>query len=182
MTKGTIPIKPWKLCLLALVPGVLGWLGNVLIARVIFLPLPAALVNLLTYASLYLPTVAAAVFCLWLGRRCGREQYPFPKYLLCTQWPSAVSLILYVWQFHFVSDEARSTLLAVLGQMPSTPLMLFGTRLTWWLDTDNTWAQAESLLATIFSLVLLALLYVAGYWWGRRKQRIEEAEVARYTR
>ena len=52
-------------------------------------------------------------------------------------------------QFHFVSDQARSTLLAVLGQMPSTPLMLFATRLTLLLDTDNTWAQAESLLATI---------------------------------
>ena len=175
-------MKTWKLCLLSLVPGVLGWLCNLLLSWTLFASLPAFLSNLLFYISYYLPTLAAIAFCLWLGRRCGREKYSFPQYLLCTQWPSAASLILYVWQFHFVSDQARSTLLAVLGQMPSTPLMLFGTRLTWWLDTDNTWAQAESLLATIFSLVLLALLYVAGYWWGRRKQRIEEAEVARYTR
>ena len=175
-------MKTWKLCLLSLVPGVLGWLCNLLLSWTLFASLPAFLSNLLFYISYYLPTLAAIAFCLWLGRRCGREKDPFPKYLLCTQWPSVVSLILYIWQFQFVSDAARNTLLAVLGQMPSTSLMLFGTRLTWWLDTDNTWAQAESLLATIFSLVLLALLYVAGYWWGRRKQRIEEAEVARYTR
>ena len=171
-------MKPWKLCLLALVPGALGWLSNVLLARVIFLPLPAALVNLLTYAALYLPTVAAAVFCLWLGRRCGREQYPFPKYLLCTQWPSAVSLILYIWQFHFVSDEARSTLLAMLGQVAAVPMMPVAARLTWLLDMDNAWAQAESLLANIFSLTLLAALSIAGYWWGRRLQRGVQAGAA----
>ena len=175
-------MKTWKLCLLSLVPGVLGWLCNLLLSWTLFASLPAFLSNLLFYISYYLPTLAAIAFCLWLGRRCGREKYSFPQYLLCTQWPSAASLILYVWQFHFVSDQARSTLLAVLGQMPSAPLMLFATRLTWLLDTDNTWDRPESLLATIFSLVLLALLYVAGYWWGRRKQRIEEAEVARYTR
>ena len=175
-------MKTWKLCLLSLVPGVLGWLCNLLLSWTLFASLPAFLSNLLFYISYYLPTLAAIAFCLWLGRRCGREKYSFPQYLLCTQWPSAASLILYVWQFHFVSDQARSTLLAVLGQMPSAPLMLFATRLTLLLDTDNTWAQAESLLATIFSLVLLALLYVAGYWWGRRYQRVEDAEAARYTR
>ena len=175
-------MKTWKLCLLSLVPGVLGWLCNLLLSWTLFASLPAFLSNLLFYISYYLPTLAAIAFCLWLGRRCGREKYSFPQYLLCTQWPSAASLILYVWQFHFVSDQARSTLLAVLGQMPSAPLMLFGTRLTWLLDTDNTWDWPESLLATIFSLALLAALYIAGYWWGRRKQSIEDAEMARYTR
>ena len=175
-------MKTWKLCLLALVPGVLGYLCNLLLSWTLFTSLPAFLSNLLFYISFYLPTLAAIAFCLWLGRRCGREKDPFPKYLLCTQWPSAVSLILYIWQFHFVSDGARSTLLAVLGQMPSTPLMPFATWLTLLLDTDNTWAQAESLLATIFSLALLALLYVAAYWWGRRGRRREDTELERYAR
>ena len=40
----------------------------------------------------------------------------------------------------------------------------------------KTWKLC--LLATIFSLALLALLYIAGYWWGRKKQRIEDAEMA----
>ena len=175
-------MKTWKLCLLALVPGVLGWLLNILLSWVLFASLPDFLYTLLFYLVYYLPTVATIIFCLKLGRRCGRARVSFPKYLLCTQWPSVASLVLYVWQFLFVSDAARSTLLAVLGQMPSAPLMLFATRLTWLLDTDNTWDRPESLLATIFSLVLLALLYIAGYWWGRRKQSIEDAEMARCTR
>ena len=175
-------MKTWKLCLLSLVPGVLGWLLNLLLSWVLFASLPDFFYTLLFYLVYYLPTAATIVFCLWLGRRCGRAKVSFLKYLLCTQWPSVVGLGLYVWQFLFVSDAARSTLLAVLGQMPSAPLMCIATRLTWLLDTDNTWDQPESLLATIFSLVLLALLYIAGYGWGRRNQRIEDAEIARYAR
>ena len=174
-------VKTWKLCLLSLVPGVLGWLLNRLLSWVLFASLPDFLYTLLFYLVYYLPTGVTIIFCLKLGRRCGRARVPFPKYLLCTQWPSVASLVLYVWQFLFVSDATRSTLLAVLGQMPSAPLMFFATRLTWLLDTDNTWDRPESLLATIFSLVLLALLYIAGYWWGRRKQSIEDAEMARCT-
>ena len=175
-------MKTWKLCLLALIPGVLGWLLNLLLSWVLFASLPDFLYTLLFYLVYYLPTVATIVFCLGLGRRCSRARVPFPKYLLCTQWPSVVSLGLYVWQFLFVSDAARSTFLAVLGQMPSAPLMLFATRLTWLLNTDNTWDRPESLLSTIFSLALLAVLYIAAYWWGRRKQGIRDGEMERYAR
>lgn len=177
-------MKTWKLCLLALVPGVLGWMLNLLLSWVLFASLPDFLYTLLFYLFYYLPTVATVIFCLGLGRRRGREKYPFPRYLLCTQWPSVVSLLLYVWQFLYVSDAGRSTILAVLAQMPSAPLMLFATRLTWLLDTDNTWDRPESLLSTIFSLVLLALLYIAGYWWGRRRQqeRIRGSDVEQCSR
>ena len=99
-------MKTWKLCLLSLAPGVLGWLCNLLLSWTLFASLPAFLSNLLFYISYYLPTLAAIAFCLWLGRRCGRARVPFSKYLLCTLWPSAVSLILYVWQFHFVSGHS----------------------------------------------------------------------------
>ena len=175
-------MKTWKLCLLSLVPGVLGWLLNLLLSWVLFASLPDFFYTLLFYLVYYLHTAATIVFCLWLGRRCGRAKVSFLKYLLCTQWPSVVGLGLCVWQFLFVSDAARSTLLAVLGQMPSAPLMCIATRLTWLLDTDNTWDRPESLLSTIFSLVLLALLYIAGYWWGRHRQHISDAEVERYAR
>ena len=175
-------MKTWKLCLLSLVPGVLGWLLNRLLSWVLFASLPDFLYTLLFYLVYYLPTVATIVFCLGLGRRCGRARVPFPKYLLCTQWPSAASLILYVWQFLFVSDAARSTLLALLGQMPAAPLYGIGTRVAVLLDTDHVIGRPEMLAATVFSLALLAALYIAAYWWGRRHQRVGEAEVERYTR
>ena len=42
-------MKTWKLCLLALVPGVLGWLLNRLLSWVLFASLPDFLYTLLFY-------------------------------------------------------------------------------------------------------------------------------------
>lgn len=172
-------MKTWKPCLLALVPGILGYLCNLSLSMLLAVPLPTFLSSLLFYGAYYLPTVGTIVFCLWLGHRCAREKVSFLKYLLATQWPSVVSLILYVWQFHFVSDEGRSTLLAVLGQMPATPLYSIASRIVLLFDTDHVIARPEMLAATVFSLVLLAALYIAGYWRGRRNQRIRDAQVSR---
>ena len=175
-------MKTWKLCLLALVPGVLGWLCNLSLSLLLAVPFPAFLSNLLFYIVYYGPTVAAVVFCLRLGRRCRREQMPFPKFLLCTQWPSAVSLMLYIWQFLFVSDEGRSTLLAALGQMPAAPFYSIAAQVVLLFNTDHVIARPEMLAATVFSLVLLAALYIAGYRWKRRNQYIASGDVSRYTR
>ena len=69
-------MKTWKLCLLALVPGALGWLSNVLLARVIFLPLPAALVNLLP-PSTSPPWPRSFSACGWaVGAAGGRFRSP----------------------------------------------------------------------------------------------------------
>ena len=175
-------MKTWKLCLLALVPGVLGWLCNLSLSMLLTASLPTFLLSLLFYVAYYGPTVAAVAFCLWLGRRCRREQVSFPKYLLCTQWPSVVSLMLYIWQFLFVSDEGRSALLAALGQMPAVPLYSIASWAVVRFDTDHVIARPEMLAATVFSLVLLAALYIAGYRWKRRNQYIASGDVSRYTR
>ena len=175
-------MKAWKLCLLALVPGVLGWLHNLLLSRALFASLPDFLYPLLFCLVCYLPTLATIVFSLWLGRRCGGARVPFSKYLLCTQWPSAVSLLLYIWQFLLVSDAGRSYFLAALAQCPAGPLCVITVPVVALLDAGNVWAQGANLAATVLSLALLAVLYIAGYWCSRRHQRIGEEEIRRYTR
>ena len=112
-------MKTWKLLLLALVPGLWGWLCNWLTA--LSLNGPAFLFTL----AFYIQVPAAIVFCLWLGHLCGRSERSYPACLLLTQWPSLVSFALYVWQFHFVSSEARSFLLAGLGQYPASRCFLW---------------------------------------------------------
>ena len=157
-------MKTWKLLLLALVPGLWGWLCNHLMA-VSLTGGPSFLFSL----AFYIQAPAAIVFCLWLGRRCGRSGRSYPASLLLTQWPSLVSFALYVWQFHFVSDEARNSLLALLGQAPSIPLTHFAACLVLPFSGDS-WLQADSTAATALSLVLLAVLFSLGFWWGRRSR------------
>ena len=157
-------MKTWKLLLLSLVPGLWGWLCNHLMA-VSLTGGPAFLLTL----AFYIQAPAAIVFCLWLGRRCGRSERGYSACLLLTQWPSLVSFALYVWQFHFVSDEARNSLLALLGQAPSIPLTYFAALLVLPFSGDS-WLQADSTAATALSLVLLAVLFSLGFWWGRRSR------------
>ena len=165
-------MKTWKLLLLALVPGVLGWLCNLLMAA----SLTGGPAFLLTLAF-YIQAPAAIVFCLWLGRRCGWSERSYPASLLLTQWPSLVSFALYVWQFWFVTDEARSSLLAGLGQYPAGPLLSLASRLVWPF-AGSSWGLPETTAATVLSLVLLAALFSLGFWWGRRQQKREAAAVA----
>lgn len=113
-------MKTWKLLLLALVPGLWGWLCNWLTA--VSLNGPAFLFTL----AFYIQVPAAIVFCLWLGHLCGRSERSYPACLLLTQWPSLVSFALYVWQFHFVSSEARSFLLGGAGAVPRPPAVFPG--------------------------------------------------------
>ena len=70
-------MKTWKLLLLALVPGVLGWLCNYLMA-VSLTGGPDFLLSL----AFYLQAPAVVVFCLWLGRRCGCSERRYPISLL----------------------------------------------------------------------------------------------------
>lgn len=157
-------MKTWLLLLLALVPGLWGWLCNHLMA-VSLTGGPAFLFSL----AFYLQAPAAIVFCLWLGRRCGRSGRGCPSSLLLTQWPSLVSFALYVWQFWFVTDEARSSLLAGLGQYPGIPLLSLTSRLVAPFS-GHDWALPETTAAIALSLVLLAALFSLGFWWGRRSR------------
>ena len=162
-------MKTWKLLLLALVPGVLGWLCNYLMA-VSLTGGPDFLLSL----AFYLQAPAVVVFCLWLGRRCGCSERRYPISLLMTQWPSLVSFVLYMWQFLFVSDESRSSLLAGLGQYPATPLISPASRLVWPF-AGNSWGTLETTAAIAISLLMLAALFSLGFLWGQRR-KIREGE------
>ena len=156
-------MKTWKLLLLALVPGLWGWLCNWLTA--VSLNGPAFLFTL----AFYIQVPAAIVFCLWLGHLCGRSERSYPACLLLTQWPILVSFALYVWQFHFVSSEARSFLLAGLGQYPGLPLFSLACRLVIPFS-NHSWGPLETLAANALSLLMLAVLFSLGFLWGRRRR------------
>ena len=81
-------MKTWKLLLLALVPGLWGWLCNWLTA--LSLNGPAFLFTL----AFYIQVPAAIVFCLWLGHLCGRSErsYPAVLYFQANFTPPAIRL------------------------------------------------------------------------------------------
>lgn len=65
----------WLVSLLALVPGLIGYLVNLLVSWTLTGPTWAFA------AAFYLQAPLTAVFCLWLGHRCARSRYAFPAAL-----------------------------------------------------------------------------------------------------
>ena len=155
-------MRTWKLLLLALVPGAVGYGVNLLI----LLPGMGA-------AVFYLQGLTIAMFCVWLGMQCAKASLRFPSSLRMTQWPSVVSFSLYIWQFHFCGDETRNLFFAVLSQLPSEPLFFYAVKLVSPFS-NHSWGPPETLAATGISLVLLTLLFTAGFWW--RKCRTGRAD------
>lgn len=148
-------MKVWKLLLLSLVPAAVGEVCN----RLFMAPGMGT-------ALFYVQTPAVAVFCFWLGRRCVRRGNRFLSALALTQWPSVVSLGLYLWQFHLCGEETRSMFLAGLSQSAGAPLFSIAARIVMPFSGDS-WGPPETLAGMCVSLALLAILFSCGYWWGR---------------
>ena len=153
----------WLVSLLALVPGLIGYLANLLVSWTLTGP------GWVFMTVFYLQTLLAAVFCLWLGRRCARSRHAFPAALAASQWANALSFLLYLWQFHLCDDAGRSFFWALLAQCPAGPLLFWAMRIVMPFS-GGTWAQPETTIATALSLVFLAVLFSLGFWWGRRKK------------
>jgi len=148
-------VKAWKLLPLALVPSMVGCIVN----RLILIPGIGTILF-----SIQGPAVV--VFCVWLGIHCARSSYRFSSALPLTQWPSAVCLLLYLWQFHICSDESRNLFLAGLSQMPGAPLFVYAAKLVAPFS-NHSWGPPETLATTAISLAMLAVLFSCGYWWNR---------------
>ncbi|WP_308856891.1 hypothetical protein [uncultured Oscillibacter sp.] len=143
--------------LLALVPGLIGYLVNGLLSWA--LSGPARIFA----AAFYLQAPLTAVFCLWLGHRCARSRHAFPAALAASQWANALSFLLYLWQFHLCDDAGRSFFWALLAQCPAGPLLFWAMRIVMPFS-GGTRAQPETTIATALSLVFLAILFSLGFW------------------
>ena len=92
-------MKTWKLCLLSLVPGVLGWLCNLLLSWTLFASLPAFLSPICCSTSLTISPTPGRHRLLPVAGPSVRAGEIFVPPNICSA-PSgqrAASLILYVW-------------------------------------------------------------------------------------
>ena len=148
-------MKLYWLLLFALAPAAFGYVSNLLILTP---------VGMLIF---WLQPFLMAAFCLWFGRRCALRGNHFLSTLALTQWCNLLSIPLYIWQFHFCAEEARNLFLCLLAQLPATPLLMPAMRITS-LFVDNYW---ELSVTTIVSVLLLGILFSAGFLWGQRTQQ-----------
>ena len=149
----------YLLLVCALLPAAIGWLSNYTL--------------MMTSIIYWLSTPAVIFICIWFGRKCAMTGWKFLSSFFLTQWLNLLSVPLYIWQFLFTSSEARNMHLAVLAQMPAAPLLPIAFRLVTPF-ANNDWARAEILSGIIISIVLMGILFTAGFIWGKKNLKTEK--------
>ena len=157
-------MKKCMLIMLTLVPAVVGYVVNILLA-----------VPKIGMAAYYLLPLLTTVFWLYMGKQYIRVWKPLPA-LLIAHAVALASLLVYLWQFFLGTDAFGNGRLTVLSQMvfASTPMYLFAG-LARLLAGPFEGRPHYAGRATVVALLVIGLIYMmavfsVGMWWGRRKK------------
>ena len=146
------------LILLSLVPVAVGYLINGLIR-----------VPVIGMAVFYLLPLAVTAFWIYLGKQYAQNWRIVPAVLIAHT-AGACSLLVYLWQFLFETDETRNLALAAFSQMfsASTPLYLFGG-IAALVESQPDYAGSATMAAMqVIALVYMIIVFCIGIYWEKR--------------
>ena len=147
------------LLLLTFVPVVSGYLLNLLV-------LVPGLGTLLFYL---LPCVTL-IFWFFLGNLYSKSGWNLAQSTLIGNGVGFLSLILYFWQFLLCSDDSRNIFLAPFSQEFTANTNLLTARLAMLFEAEkNTISQTTMTAMQVLGLVLMVLLFMLGYGFGKRR-------------
>lgn len=156
-------MKKFILVLLTLVPCLIGYLINIML-----------LVPTIGMLLFYVLPFLIMIFWFRLGSEYAKTNWSLITSILIGNMTGILSIALYLWQFLLCDDNTRSTILAGFSQMysASTPLYLT-VRLAVLFETKPNFAGRTTLVAAqIISLILMIVIFAAGYLYAKRRTRL----------
>ena len=145
-------MKKIILILLTLVPILIGWLVNE------FIHVPKVGMTLF-----YVLPFVVLVFWFWLGRQYAKTDWRPISAIIIGSASGLISLALYIWQFHILTEEGRNIFIAGLSQR------YFAAVPEWIFARSGIYIY---LALHIISLILMIAVFTFGYltWKRHRKQ------------
>lgn len=153
-------MKKRVLLLASLVPVMVGYFVNALI-----------MVPVIGTVSYYLLPLVTTAFWLYLGKQYAHRWRVVPA-VLVAHTAGFCSLLVYLWQFLFETDETRNLTLAAFSQMfsASTPLYLFG-RIARLVERQPNYAGRAAMVALqVIALVYMVIVFCIGIYLEKRKE------------
>ena len=155
-------MKKSILVLLTLVPVVAGYLIN----NVLLLPVIGMI-------AFYVVPILVLIFWFYLGSQYANTTWKIIPSALIGNAIGIISVLLYVWQFIFETDETRNIVVAGFSQMFSaaTPLYLIG-RLAILFESQPNYAGRGTMTAMqVIALIVMILVFMFGYIWRKNKNK-----------
>ena len=157
-------MKKSVLVLLTFVPLIVGHIINIsiripVIGMIIFYVLP-----LLT-----------TVFWFYLGRQYARSTWKIIPALFIGNATGVVSLLIYLWQYLFKTDETRNVVLMSVAQMFSdaTPTYLLG-RIAILFETQPNYIASSTFMVAlnVISFVYIVVVFLFGFIWEKKTKKM----------
>jgi len=158
--KGIIMNKK-VLVLLTLVPILTGYLLNISI-----------LIPGLGTLLFYLIPCATLIFWFYLGNRYSRTNWNILQATVLGNCIGFISFLLYLWQFYFRNDENRSLFISGISQLFVSGISLFTAKFAQLFESQvNTITQTSYTTMQILGLLLMVIIFMIGYVFGKVKAR-----------
>ncbi len=155
-------MKKVPLVLLTLIPCIVGFLVNLtlrfpVIGTVMFRGVPFLVL----------------IFWFFLGSWYARASWKPASALLIGNATGILSVVIYLWQFLGESDATRNVALAAISQMysASTPIYIYAPLARLFETQPNYVGQATTTAIQIIALILMAVIFAAGYFWKRNTDK-----------
>lgn len=157
-------MKKSLLILLTFVPIAVGWLINALL-----------LVPRVGMIAFYFLPLLVLAFWFYLGRQYANTAWKALPSILIGNAVGIVSVVLYVWQFIFETDESRNLSVAVFSQMftAGTPLYLWSGIARLFETRTNYAGRATMTAMQVIALLVMILVFTGGYFWQKNKRKAD---------
>lgn len=147
-----------------LVPALIGYVYNMLL-----------LIPILGTLLLYILPLAMLVYWFWVGSKFAEFNWSLPISILVGNSFGILSLIIYFWQFLFITDSERNLFLAALSQMFTSCTNIFVARVAILFEPDkNVVGQVSFTAVQILGLIFMMIIFAIGYIWSKKKARANE--------
>lgn len=157
--KEMIPLKKIQLIVLALVPVILGYIINMLLI--------VPVVGIIVY---YILPFATIVFWFWLGSRYAQTNWNIFLSVLIGNAVGLLSLALYLWQFIILNDDKQNIFIAGFSQMFTTCTNIYTAPIAVLFEAEqNTFTQTSATAMQYLGLILMMVVFIFGYIYGKRK-------------
>ena len=155
-------MKKSALVLLTFVPIVVGYLVNI----TLLLPV----IGMLIY---YVLPLLTTVFWFYLGRQYARSGWKTIPSILIGNATGILSLLVYLWQFLLVTDEARNLTLAGASQMfsASAPMYLLARIAILFESQPNYIGRASMVALQVVSVIYMIAVFCAGMLWEKKNMK-----------
>lgn len=126
----------------------------------------------------YLYPIGIIIFWFWLGTRYSKTQYNLLFATLLGNAIGLISLTLYFVQFILLDDSRRNLFLAGFSQMFTSSIAPYTARIAVLLEANkNSISQTTFTAIQWIGLIIMVVIFVAGYLVGKLKKQMIKTEV-----